>query len=101
LPTRFSHFCSPGCSGSGSPIHCAAPRFCVDLIKVARSYFGNFDPFGDFDMIFGASKLGLKVIEVPIRYASRSYGQTQISRFRHGMLLLRMLWTGFVRIKAL
>jgi SAM-dependent methyltransferase len=70
-------------------------------LKVARSYFGNFDPFGDFDIIFGASKLGLKVIEVPIRYASRSYGQTQISRFRHGLLLLRMLWTGFVRIKAL
>jgi hypothetical protein len=64
-------------------------------LKVARSYFGNFDPFGDFDLIFGASKLGLKIIEVAIRYASRTYGQTQISRFRHGLLLLR------VRIKAL
>jgi glycosyltransferase involved in cell wall biosynthesis len=70
-------------------------------LKIARSYFGKFDPFGDFDLIFGASKLGLKIIEVPIRYTSRTYGETQISRFRHGLLLLRMLWTGFLRIKAL
>jgi SAM-dependent methyltransferase len=70
-------------------------------LKSARSYFGNFDPFGDFDLIFGASKLGLKIIEVPIRYASRTYGETQISRFRHGLLLLRMVWFAFFRIKAL
>jgi SAM-dependent methyltransferase len=70
-------------------------------LKNARSYFGNFDPFGDFDLIFGASRLGLKIIEIPIRYASRSYGETQISRFRHGLLLLRMVWFAFLRIKAL
>ena len=46
-------------------------------LKAGRSYFGDFDPFGDFDLIFGASKLGLKMIEVPIRYASRSYGETR------------------------
>jgi len=70
-------------------------------LKAARSYFGNFDPFGDFDLIFGASKLGLKIVEVPIRYASRTYGETQISRFRHGSMLLRMMWFAFLRIKAL
>jgi SAM-dependent methyltransferase len=69
-------------------------------LKHTRGFFGNLDPFGDFDLIFGASKLGLKVIEVPIRYASRTYGETQISRFRHGLLLVRMLWFGFLRIKA-
>ena len=69
-------------------------------LKDARSYFGNFDPFGDFDLIFGASKLGLKITEVPIRYAGRSYGETQISRFPHGLLLLRMVWFAFLRIKA-
>ena len=69
-------------------------------LKTGRSYFGDFDPFGDFDLIFGASKLGLKIVEVPIRYASRSYGETQISRFSHGLLLLRMLWFAFLRIKA-
>jgi len=69
-------------------------------LKSARSYFGDFDPFGDFDLIFGASKLGLKIVEVPIRYASRTYGETQISRFRHGLLLLHMLWFAFLRIKA-
>jgi SAM-dependent methyltransferase len=70
-------------------------------LKIAHRYFGNFDPFGDFDLIFGASKLGLKIIEVPIRYASRTYGESQVSRFRHGLVLLRMLWIGFLRIKAL
>ena len=70
-------------------------------LKAARSYFGDFDPFGDFELIFGASKLGLKAIEVPIRYASRSYGETQISRFRHGAMLLRMVLFAFMRIKAM
>ncbi len=65
-----------------------------------RTYFGNFDPFGDFDLIFGASKLNLKVIEVPIRYAERTYGTTQISRFRHGVLLLRMVVFAFRKLKA-
>jgi len=69
-------------------------------LKRARDYFGDFDPFGDFDLIFGASKLSLKIVEVPIRYASRTYGETQISRFRHGLLLLRMVWFAFRRIKA-
>jgi SAM-dependent methyltransferase len=70
-------------------------------LRAGRSYFGGSDPFGDFDLIFGASKLGLKIIEVPIRYASRTYGETQISRFRHGLMLLRMVWFAFLRIKAL
>src|SRR5262249_7337586 len=61
----------------------ALRRSDYQRLRVGRGYFGNFDPFGDFDLIFGASKLGLKVVEVPIRYASRTYGKTQISRLRH------------------
>ncbi len=56
-----------------------------------RAYFGDFDPFGDFDLIFGATKSNLKMIEIPVRYASRSYGETQISRFRDGWELLKMV----------
>jgi SAM-dependent methyltransferase len=59
-------------------------------IRENRSYFGDFDPFGDFDLLFGAAKLNLKITEVIIRYKDRKYGSTQISRFRHGLLLLRM-----------
>ncbi len=55
-----------------------------------RKFFGDFDPFGDFDLIFGAHKLNLKIIEIPIRYRDRTYGSTNISRFKHGFLLLRM-----------
>ncbi len=61
-----------------------------ERIAANRGYFGDFDPFGDFDLIFGASKLGLKIAEIPVRYRDREYGVTNISRFRHGMLLLRM-----------
>ncbi len=64
-----------------------------------RHYFGDFDPFGDFDLIFGSVKLNLKVLEVPIRYKSRSYGTTQIQRFRHGLLLFRMCWFAMKKIK--
>jgi len=69
-------------------------------IVVNRSYFGDFDPFGDFDLIFGASKLNLKVVEVPIRYASREYGTSQISRVSHGILLAKMVLFAFKKLKA-
>jgi len=55
-----------------------------------RAYFGDFDPFGDFDLIFGARKINLKILEIPVRYRNRTYGETNISRFRHGILLLQM-----------
>ena len=70
-----------------------------DRIAAGRSYFGDFDPFGDFDLIFGATKLNLKISEVPIRYRKRQYGVTQISRFRHGFMLLRMVVFAFRKLK--
>ena len=69
-------------------------------IAANRAYFGDFDPFGDFDLIFGA-KLNLKFAEVPIRYAARTFGETQISRFRHGWLLLRMVVFAWWKLKAI
>lgn len=56
-----------------------------------RNYFGDFDPFGDFDLIFGSARMGLKIVEVPISYKERVYGDTNIQRWRHGVILLRML----------
>jgi len=70
-----------------------------EKIVANRSYFGEFDPFGDFDLIFGATKLNLKIVEVPIRYAARDYGETQISRFRHGWLLLKMVLFAYKKLK--
>ncbi|MGA1657548.1 MAG: glycosyltransferase family 2 protein, partial [Ilumatobacteraceae bacterium] len=55
-----------------------------------RSHFGDFDPFGDFDLLFGAARLHLKIRDVPVHYKERVYGSTNISRFRHGLMLLRM-----------
>ncbi len=68
-------------------------------LKANRSYFGNFDPFGDFDLIFGSAKLNLKLVEVPIRYRARQYGETNISRFSHGWLLLKMVAYAMNKIK--
>jgi glycosyltransferase involved in cell wall biosynthesis len=70
-----------------------------EKIKSGRSYFGNFDPFGDFDLLFGAAKLNLKIVEIPIRYRDREYGSTQISRFKHGWLLLKMSLFASKKIK--
>lgn len=65
-----------------------------------RDDFGDFDPFGDFELLFPASVLGLGIIDVPVRYRQRTYGETNISRFRHGAYLLKMTWIGFWRIKV-
>jgi len=70
-----------------------------ERLKKNRKYFGDFDPFGDFDLIFGASKLNLKIIEVPIRYGARTYGTTNIQRFKHGWLLIQMSLFAMKKIK--
>ena len=69
-------------------------------LRAAHGYFGDFDPFGDFELIFGSAKLSLKMVEIPIRYAARQYGETQISRFRHGWLLLKMVVFAYRKLKA-
>ncbi len=75
--------------------------FRTDYVKLAenRSFFGDFDPFGDFDLLFGAFKLNLKIIDLPIRYRERKYGDTNISRFKHGVILLRMVMFAAGKIK--
>ena len=68
-------------------------------IEKNRKVFGDFDPFGDYDLIFGAARLNLKITEVPIRYKERTYGTTNISRFKHGLLLFKMLFFAARKIK--
>ena len=72
-----------------------------DYQKIAdnRQYFGDFDPFGDYDLIFGAAKLNLKIVDMPIRYRERTYGTTNIQRWKHGWLLLRMVFFAARRLK--
>jgi len=71
-----------------------------EVLAREREYFGNFDPFGDFDLIFGAAKQNLKIIETPVHYKARTFGETQISRFRDGWLLLKMVWFAYRKLKA-
>ncbi len=71
-----------------------------DRIAEQRSFFGDFDPFGDFDLLFGAARLNLKIVDLPVRYRARTYGETKIHRFRHGWILLKMTAFGFKAFKT-
>ena len=74
-------------------------RAHYESIGANRAYFGDFDPFGDFDLLFGAAKLNLKIADVPIRYRERTYGTTNIQRWKHGWLLLRMVMFAARKLK--
>jgi 2-polyprenyl-3-methyl-5-hydroxy-6-metoxy-1,4-benzoquinol methylase len=70
-----------------------------ETIAANRAYFGDFDPFGDFDLLFGAARMNLKILDLPIRYRERTYGETNISRWSHGMLLLKMVVFAATKLK--
>ncbi|MFY9924910.1 MAG: glycosyltransferase family 2 protein, partial [Opitutaceae bacterium] len=74
-------------------------RADYERIAANRAYFGDFDPFGDFDLLFGAARLNLKIVDVPVRYRDRTYGSTNIQRWRHGWLLLRMVMFAARKLK--
>jgi len=76
--------------------------FRRDYEKIARDrgFFGDFDPFGDFDLLFGAAKQNLKIVELPVRYRARTYGETKISRFQNGAELLRMTMHAFRKFRS-
>ncbi len=78
----------------------ALRRRDYDAIAAGRAYFGDFDPFGDFDLLLGGARLGMKITDLPVRYGARRYGTTNISRFRHGWLLLRMSAIAFRKFKV-
>jgi SAM-dependent methyltransferase len=75
-------------------------RSRYEQIAAGRAYFGDFDPFGDFDLLLGASRLNLKIVDLPVRYQARTYGDTKISRFRHGWLLVHMSLFAFWKLKV-
>lgn len=79
----------------------ALTRENYERLAAHRKYFGEFDPFGDFDLIFGAARMALRIVEVPVHYRERTYGETNIRRWRHGVILLRMLSFAAARIKFL
>jgi SAM-dependent methyltransferase len=71
-----------------------------ERIAAARGFFGDFDPFGDFDLLFGAAKQNLKMVELPVRYRARTYGETKISRFKEGAILGRMTLHALQKFKG-
>ncbi|MBI2075594.1 MAG: glycosyltransferase [Candidatus Harrisonbacteria bacterium] len=104
-PEDLPKFYSAIASGAGEFINGSRLVYQMErqamqtLNHIARAFFGDFDPFGDFDLLFGAAKLGLKIIDLPIRYAARTYGSTNISRWKHGWLLLKMTAFSLLKMK--
>jgi SAM-dependent methyltransferase len=78
----------------------ALRRADYEQIAAGQAEFGDLDPFGDFDLLLGAARRGMKIVDLPVRYHARTYGRTNISRFRHGLLLLRMSFVGFAKLKV-
>jgi glycosyltransferase involved in cell wall biosynthesis len=74
-------------------------KWDYERIRANRSYFGEFDPFGDFDLLFGAARLKFRIVDMPIRYRRRVAGLSKVSVFRHGILLVRMVAIGFQKLK--
>jgi SAM-dependent methyltransferase len=74
-------------------------RSDYEQLARGRAFFGDFDPFGDFDLIFGAARMNLRLVDLPVRYRARTYGSTNIQRWQHGWLLLRMLRFAAARLK--
>ncbi len=68
-------------------------------IAARRAFFGDFDPFGDFDLLFGAARLNLRIVDLPVRYRARTYGDTKIDRFAHGWMLAKMTAFGFKKLR--
>lgn len=69
------------------------------LLRQEYSLFAKIDPFGDFDLLLGATKLNLKIVDLPIRYRERRYGQTNIHRWRHGWMLFRIMMASMFNLK--
>lgn len=74
-------------------------RRAYEEIAAHRSFFGDFDPFGDFDLLFGAARLNMRIVDLPVRYRARTYGDTKIDRFAHGWLLAKMTAFGFKKLR--
>jgi hypothetical protein len=74
-------------------------RSDYERLKVRIRELGDFDPFGDFNLLFGAALLRLRIRDVPVRYKDRTYGETNISRFSHGWLLLKMTAFGLFHVR--
>lgn len=70
-----------------------------ERLKAGRAFFGDFDPFGDFDLLFGASKLNLKIVEVPVRYQERSYGSSNIAHVKEGLILARLCLVAATKLR--
>jgi SAM-dependent methyltransferase len=71
-----------------------------ERIKPMLGRWGTEDRWGDYELLFGAAKLNLKILDLPVHYQERIYGSTKMTKvFRHGLVMLKMCWHGFLKLK--
>ena len=69
-------------------------------IKPMLGSWGIEDRWGDYELLFGAAKLNLKILDLPVHYQERVYGSTKMTRVvRNGLIMLKMCWHGFLKLK--
>jgi hypothetical protein len=78
---------------------CRTPRLrAFRRLAVATSATSTLS--GTYELLFPASIFALGIVDVPIRYRARTYGATNIKRFHHGWMLLKMTFSGFFRVRV-
>ena len=71
-----------------------------ERIKPTLGTWGIEDRWGDYELLFGAAKLNLKILDLPVHYQERIYGSTKMTKvFRNGLIMLKMCWHGFLKLK--
>ncbi len=71
-----------------------------EKIKALRGSWGIQDRWGDYELIFGAAKNHLKIIDLPVHYMERTYGETKMTnRFKNGWIMLKMSFASLLKIK--
>ena len=71
-----------------------------ERIRPMLGSWATEDRWGDYELLFGAAKLNLKILDLPVHYQERIYGSTKMTKvFRNGLVMLKMCWHGFLKLK--
>ncbi len=71
-----------------------------ERIKPMLGSWGTEDRWGDYELLLGAAKLNLKILDLPVHYQERIHGSTKMTKvFRNGLVMLKMCWHGFLKLK--
>jgi len=74
-----------------------------DWLRIERNlgHWGIKDRWGDYELLFGASKLHLRICDLPVHYQERVYGISKMTRVvSNGMRMLGICWGALRRLRG-